>query len=67
MWRRTLNQCGHSPLDQVNADNAGELELVRSRPLHSGVQEGTPLVYDGAMYFPNPSGFRRNRRDFLDL
>ena len=55
MWRRTLNQWGHSPLDQVSTDNAGELELVWSRPLHSGVQEGTPLVYDGVMFFPNPS------------
>ncbi|MDE0715213.1 MAG: PQQ-binding-like beta-propeller repeat protein, partial [Gammaproteobacteria bacterium] len=55
MWRRTLNQWGHSPLDQIDTDNAGELELVWSRPLHSGVQEGTPLVYDGVMFFPNPS------------
>ena len=55
MWRRTLDQWGHSPLDRINRDNAGELELVWSRPLHSGVQEGTPLVYDGVMFFPNPS------------
>ena len=55
MWRRTLDHWGHSPLDQVNADNVDDLELVWSRPLHSGVQEGTPLVYDGVMFFPNPS------------
>jgi len=55
MWRRTLDNWGHSPLDQIDADNVGELELVWSRPLHTGIQEGTPLVYDGVMYFPNPS------------
>ena len=55
MWRRTLDHWGHSPLDQVNAGNVDDLELVWSRPLHSGVQEGTPLVYDGVMFFPNPS------------
>ena len=55
MWRRTLNHWGHSPLDQIDGDNVAELELVWSRPLHSGIQEGTPLVYAGALYFPNPS------------
>ena len=55
MWRRTLDNWGHSPLDQVNSDNVDDLELVWTRPLHSGVQEGTPLVYDGVMFFPNPS------------
>ena len=55
MWRRTLDNWGHSPLDQIDADNVDDLELVWSRPLHSGVQEGTPLVYDGVMFFPNPS------------
>ena len=54
MWRRTLDSWAHSPLDQIDADNVGELELVWSRSLHSGRQEGTPLVYDGVMYFPNP-------------
>src|SRR6185295_7293582 len=42
MWRRTLNNWGYSPLEQV------------TRPLAAGDQEGTPLVYGGLMYFPNP-------------
>ena len=55
MWRRTLNHWGHSPLGQIDGDNVAELQLVWSRPLHSGIQEGTPLVYGGVLYFPNPS------------
>jgi alcohol dehydrogenase (cytochrome c) len=55
MWRRTQNHWGYSPLDQVDRRNVGELQLVWTRPLGAGVQEGTPLVYDGIMYFPNPS------------
>ena len=54
MWRRTLNGWGYSPLDQIDGDNVGELRLVWTRALSSGMQEGTPLVYDGVMYMPNP-------------
>jgi len=55
MWRRTLDNWGYSPLDQVDRRNVGELQLVWSRRLTDGVQEGTPLVHDGVMYFPNPN------------
>lgn len=55
MWRRTLDNWGYSPLDQVDRSNVNELQLVWSRSLLEGVQEGTPLVYDGVMYFPNPN------------
>ena len=56
MWRRTLNGWGYSPLDQVNRENVGSLELAWSRPLGTtpGFQEGTPLVYNGIMYMPSP-------------
>lgn len=54
-WRRTTNAWGYSPLDQVNRRNVGQLQLVWTRGLQPGVQEGTPLVYDGTMYFPNPN------------
>lgn len=54
MWRRTLNSWGHSPLDEINRNNVGNLRTVWTRSLQSGIQEGTPLVYDGVMYFPNP-------------
>lgn len=56
MWRRTLDGWGYSPLNQIHRDNVGQLRLVWSRALNTpGRQQGTPLVYDGVMYMPNPS------------
>ena len=56
MWRRTLDGWGYSPLDQIDRDNVGDLRLVWSRALSAGGrQQGTPLVYDGVLYMPNPS------------
>jgi len=56
MWRRTLDLWGYSPLKQIDAGNVQQLRLAWSRGLESGIQEGTPLVHDGVMYFPNPQG-----------
>jgi alcohol dehydrogenase (cytochrome c) len=55
MWRRTLDSWGFSPLDQIDRTNVASLRLLWTRALGPGIQEGTPLVYDGVMYFPNPS------------
>ena len=55
MWRRTQNHWGYSPLDEIDRGNVRGLALVWTRPLATGVQEGTPLVYNGIMYFPNPN------------
>ena len=38
-WRRTPNGWGYSPLDQINRDNVGDLEMVWTRGLASGNQE----------------------------
>ena len=57
MWRRTQDHWGYSPLEQIDRGNVGQLQLVWTRPLNAGIQEGTPLVYDGVMYFPHPSDF----------
>jgi PQQ-dependent dehydrogenase (methanol/ethanol family) len=54
MWRRTLDSWGYSPLAQIDATNVGQLRLAWTRGLEAGAQEGTPLVHDGVMYFPNP-------------
>ena len=54
MWRRTLDGWGYSPLEQINRANVGALRMVWSRGLTEGAQQGTPLVYDGVMYMPNP-------------
>lgn len=54
MWRRTLNGWGYSPLDQINQMNVNDLRLVWTRAMTPGNQQGTPLVYKGVMYLPNP-------------
>ena len=54
-WRRTLNGWSYSPLDQVNRNNVGKLDIVWSHELSEGRQPGTPLVYGGVMYMPNPA------------
>ena len=53
-WRRTLDAHGHSPLDEITPENAGELRLVWSWALAAGSQQTTPMVYDGVMYIANP-------------
>ena len=56
MWRRTLDLWGYSPLDRYRPQQRRRaLKMVWTRALGPGIQEGTPLVYDGVMYFPNPS------------
>jgi len=55
MWRRTLDSWGYSPLDQIDRGNVAGLALVWTRPVAPGVNEGTPLVHDGLMFFPNPN------------
>ena len=55
MWRRTLDSWGFSPLEQIDRSNVGELQLVWSRGLTAGSQQGTPLIYDGVLYMPNPN------------
>ncbi len=52
MWRRTLDGWGYSPLDQVDRDNVGELQMAWSRALPQGTQEVTPLAYGGVVYMP---------------
>ena len=52
MWRRTLDSWGYSPLDQVDRDNVGELQMVWTRDLERGTGEITPLAYGGLLYVP---------------
>ncbi len=54
MWRRTLDSWGYSPLDQIDRDNVDEVQMVWTRALSQGLQQGTPLVYNGVLYMPNP-------------
>ena len=52
-FRNGYHLWGYSPLDQINAENAGELRLVWSRAMQEGYQEVEPIVYDGIMFLPN--------------
>ncbi len=55
MWRGTFDSWGYSPLEEITGRNVGQLRLVWTRALAPGDQEGTPLVHDGVMFFPNPN------------
>jgi len=54
-FRRTTDGSGYSPLTQITRENVRELTLVWARPITEGIQEATPLVYQGTMYLPNPN------------
>jgi PQQ-dependent dehydrogenase (methanol/ethanol family) len=53
-YRRTLDNQGFSPLEQITKENVGDLQVVWSRGMTEGYQEGTPLVHDGVMFVPHP-------------
>jgi len=56
-WRRTDSAWGYSPLDQINRQNASQLQLAWSWAMDdTGAQEAAPLVHDGVMYLPGPRG-----------
>ena len=54
-YRRTHNNWGYSPLDQIDKENVAELRLVWSRAIRAGSMEMTPLVYQGVMYIVHPA------------
>src|SRR5690606_9302104 len=43
-WRGNQSHWGYSPLDQITAENVGNLTLAWTRSLAPGDMEGTPLV-----------------------
>lgn len=50
-WRRTLDNQGYSPLDLVNRDTVGDLELAWAWPMADvGIQETAPLMNDGVLF-----------------
>ena len=52
--RRTYDGWSYSPLDQINRQNVGQLQLAWSWAMLPGNQQATPLVHDGVMYLVNP-------------
>ncbi|MDB6085881.1 MAG: hypothetical protein JWN43_3762 [Gammaproteobacteria bacterium] len=49
-WRRTDDGFGYSPLVQINARNAADLQLAWSLSLPAGTNEITPLVHAGVLF-----------------
>ncbi|MDA1370175.1 MAG: PQQ-binding-like beta-propeller repeat protein [Proteobacteria bacterium] len=50
IWRRTGNNLGHSPLDQITRDNVDKLQLAWSWALPSGANMMAPIVHDGVLF-----------------
>ena len=59
MWRRTWDLSGHSPLDQINRGNVGNLKLAYSVPLGQGGNMTTPLVHDGILFIADTGNILR--------
>ncbi|MFM1895737.1 MAG: quinohemoprotein ethanol dehydrogenase type [Pseudomonadota bacterium] len=57
MWRRTPDNWGYSPLDQINKTNVASLRLAWAWTMEPGMQETTPLVHDGIMFLPQACDF----------
>lgn len=54
MFSRTYDAQRYSPLDQIDATNVGDLQLVWSREMPAGSTETIPIVHDGVMYVAAP-------------
>jgi alcohol dehydrogenase (cytochrome c) len=54
MYRGNYQGWGYSPLDQINKSNVKGLQLVWARVMEPGINEATPIVYNGVMYIGNP-------------
>ncbi len=53
-YRGNYQAWGWSALDQISARNVKNLQLVWSRAMEPGINQATPLVYNGVMYLGNP-------------
>ncbi|WEJ31544.1 MULTISPECIES: PQQ-binding-like beta-propeller repeat protein [unclassified Devosia] len=50
-WRRTIDNQAFSPLDSINRDTVGDLELAWAWPMADvGIQETAPLMHDGVLF-----------------
>src|SRR5258705_1825473 len=55
MYRGNYQGWGYSSLDQISKGNVKQLQMVWSRMMEPGLNEITPIVYNGIMYLGNPS------------
>jgi alcohol dehydrogenase (cytochrome c) len=51
MWRRTIDNQAYSPLDKINTETVGQLQLAWAWPMAEvGIQETAPLMHDGVLF-----------------
>ena len=55
IYRGNYEAWGYSPLEQIDKTNVGTLQLVWSRAMEPGINQASPLVYDGVMFLGNPN------------
>lgn len=54
MYRGNYQGWGYSPLTQVDKQNVKSLQLVWARSMEPGINEATPIIYNGVMFLGNP-------------
>ena len=55
IYRGNYQGWGYSTLDQVNKTNVKTLQLIWARVMEPGINQATPLVYNGVMFLGNPN------------
>ena len=58
MYSRTYDNQRFSPLNQINRQNVGDLQLSWVRGMSPGIHQNIPLVRGGVMYVGNPGGIQ---------
>ena len=53
-WRRTRDNQGYTPLDQIGPDNVAGLRLAWGLAMPEGTNQTAPLVHDGVMFLAIP-------------
>ncbi|MGH8649403.1 MAG: PQQ-binding-like beta-propeller repeat protein, partial [Burkholderiales bacterium] len=55
IYRGNYQAWGYSPLDRINKRNVKNLQLVWARAMEPGINQATPLLYNGVMFLGNPA------------
>jgi alcohol dehydrogenase (cytochrome c) len=55
IYRGNYQAWGYSPLAQIDKANVKTLQLIWARAMEPGINQATPLVYNGVMYLGNPN------------
>ncbi len=53
-WRRTRDNQGYTPLDQIGPDNVAGPRLAWALAMPDGTNQTAPLVHDGVMFLASP-------------